>query len=325
MMSRKICLVIVVLLFLYDVHYLTTNTSIHITDPKFSLLGPYNTTDYAPEDVYNHLIDIKNFTFKINANPCDKHNTGLLLMIIISSNPINFDNRRVIRNTWGKNVESTKTVFLVGESENDTISSKIYNESVLYGDIVEGTFKDVYHNMTYKHVMGLKWVAHHCPMARYILKSDDDVVVNIHALRRFLSRELSPWGARDLIACQVLEHAAVQRSYRSKWRVSPGEYRDHYYPAYCAGWAVIYSKDVVYRLLKTAQKTPYFWIDDVHITGIIAQQIGVPRTPLKNLILSRYRANILTNFGISYSGEFLFGPPDISVERILQIWNSIPE
>lgn len=83
--------------------------------------------------------------------------------------------------------------------------------------------------------------------------------------------------------------------------------------------------DVVYKLLETAQKEPYFWIDDVHITGIIAEKIGVPRTPLKNLILSRYRANILTNFGITYSGPFLFGPPDLSVQRIKQIWKAIPK
>ncbi|XP_063390029.1 beta-1,3-galactosyltransferase 5-like [Cydia fagiglandana] len=327
MFLHKLAIIVVSALLIYDFYNNSTPVEIRIQNPQFALLGPYNTTEPSPvvDDVNDQLIDLKNFSFKVNPQPCQNYDAGLLLVIIISSNPSNYDNRMVIRNTWGRSVDSTKVVFLMGESENASLSQKIQNESAIFGDIVQGSFTDAYRNMTYKHVMGLKWVSHHCPTAKYILKTDDDVVVNSHALRQFLARELSPWGAKGLITCQVLEHALVQRSHRSKWRVSPAEYKPHYYPTYCAGWAILYSQDVVPRLLKTAQSTPYFWIDDVHVTGVVAQQIGVARTPLASLVLSRNRATMLTSLGADYAGKFLFGPPDISVSKISQIWKAIPE
>ncbi|KAL4712449.1 hypothetical protein ACJJTC_007465 [Scirpophaga incertulas] len=322
---HKLLILIMGFTLIYDYFNTTTPIIVRVPKPKFSLLGPYNSTNYSVDDAYNKLIDITVFRFKSNPQPCLDYSAGLFLVVIVASKPTNYENRMVIRNTWGRTSDSTKVVFLLGESNNATVSQKIINESLLYGDIVQGNFDDAYRNMTYKHVMGLKWVAHHCPAAKYILKADDDIVVNIRALQQFLARELSPWGAKGLITCQVLEHAQVQRSHRSKWRVSPTEYQAHYYPTYCAGWAVLYSQDVVPRLLNVAQNLPYFWIDDVHITGICAQQIGVARTPLASLILNKHRLDLLTSFGPDSAGPFIFGPPDLNVDKIKTIWKAIPE
>lgn len=235
MTLHKILFTVWALSIIYTYYTGSAINIIRIKDPKFSTLGPFNTTDITVEDNYTQLIDISNFTFKINPQPCKDYPAGLLLMIIISSNPYNRENRMVIRNTWGRNHDSTKVVFLVGETGNLTIAQKIQNESIKYGDIVQGNFVDVYRNMTYKHVMGLKWVAHHCPKAKYVLKTDDDIVVNSREMTHFLARELSPWGAKDLITCQVLENAKVQRSKKSKWKVTTEEYASTYYPTYCAG------------------------------------------------------------------------------------------
>ncbi|KAL0859398.1 hypothetical protein ABMA27_010587 [Loxostege sticticalis] len=309
----------------YDYYNTTTPVIVRVRDPKFSLLGPENVNEILVNDTYDQLIDMKNFSFLMNPQPCLDYPAGLLLVVIIASRPTNFKNRMVIRNTWGRSVDSTKVVFMIGESSDVAIVQKIQNESQIYGDIMQGNFVDAYRNMTYKHVMGMKWVVHHCPMAKYILKTDDDMVVNSHELRRFLAKELSPWGAKGLITCQVLEHAAAQRSNRSKWRVSITEFSAQYYPTYCAGWAILYSQDVVPRLLTAAQNLPYFWIDDVHITGICAQMIGVTRTPLSSLILNKRRSNLLTMFGLDSVGPFLFGPPDLSLDTINKIWKAIPE
>lgn len=219
----------------YDYYNTTTPVIVRVRDPKFSLLGPENVNEILVNDTYDQLIDMKNFSFLMNPQPCLDYPAGLLLVVIIASRPTNFKNRMVIRNTWGRSVDSTKVVFMIGESSDVAIVQKIQNESQIYGDIMQGNFVDAYRNMTYKHVMGMKWVVHHCPMAKYILKTDDDMVVNSHELRRFLAKELSPWGAKGLITCQVLEHAAAQRSNRSKWRVSMTEFSAQYYPTYCAG------------------------------------------------------------------------------------------
>lgn len=233
---HKLLICIFGLALIYDYYNTTTPTIVRIPDPKFNLLDPYNATEITQvNDTYDQLINIKNFSFKVNPQPCSDYPAGILLVVIISSRPTNYENRMLIRNTWGRSVDSTKVVFMVGESRNVSVAQRIQNESFIYGDIVQGSFDDAYRNMTYKHVMGLKWVAHHCPMAKYVLKTDDDIVVNTHALRKFLARELSPWGAKGLITCQVLVHAHVQRSSKSKWKVTPTEYGAQYYPTYCAG------------------------------------------------------------------------------------------
>lgn len=224
-----------VLMLLYNYKFTTNSVFVRIKDPKFSLNSPYNETNIKTNDVYQNLIDIKNFSFITNPQPCKEYPAGLLLLIIVSSNPSNHENRKVIRNTWGKVVDSTKTVFLLGEMENVTHMNRIRRESKEYGDIIQGSFTDAYRNMTYKHVMGLKWVAHHCPMAKYVLKTDDDIVLNSREMRRFLAKELSPWGAKGLIACSLLEHGEAHRYNGSKWKVTTAEYPSFYYPTYCAG------------------------------------------------------------------------------------------
>lgn len=231
----KVIVIILSILLIYNYYNRPASIKVSVNDPKFSLLGPYNNTEYEIDDVYDQLIDIKNFTFKVNPQPCQGYQSGLLLMIIISSNPVNYEKRTLIRNTWGRPVDSTKVVFLMGESDNVNVTRKIDEEIQKYGDIVQGSFTDAYRNMTYKHVMGLKWVSHHCPTARYVLKTDDDVVVNSHALRTFLARELSPWGARGLITCHLMRHASVQRGKGNKWKVSEEEYEGQFYPDYCLG------------------------------------------------------------------------------------------
>lgn len=56
---------------------------------------------------------------------------------------------------------------------------------------------------------------------------------------------------------------------RSKWRVTHDEYSERWYPPYCMGWVILYSPDTALALSNEALKEPYFWIDDVHITGNI--------------------------------------------------------
>ncbi len=43
-----------------------------------------------------------------------------------------------------------------------------------------------YRNLTYKHIMGLKWVSTYCSNAHTVVKVDDDTFVNIFQLTTFL-------------------------------------------------------------------------------------------------------------------------------------------
>lgn len=158
--------------------------------------------------------------------------------------------------------------------------------------------------------------------AKYVLKLDDDVFVHIPAMLDFLKRGLSPWGARRLILCDPISTGTVKRSWRSKWRVSPLEYPGKQYPAYCAGWAILYSPDSVFLLYREAQREPYFWIDDVHITGTLARKVNLTHASLHSLVLTGDSMHqLLDNPGIRK--EFLFGPPDLTENNIKALHNLI--
>ncbi|XP_008473166.1 beta-1,3-galactosyltransferase 5-like [Diaphorina citri] len=111
----------------------------------------------------------------------------------------------------------------------------------------------------------------------HVLKLDDDVFMNVIQLDELLTRTLSPHGTRNLLMCSIVwEKSPVLRTYRSKWRVSFSEYRDHFYPPHCHGNALLYSPDVVFKLyqhLQTDQE--YFWVDDVFITGIVFSKLNL--------------------------------------------------
>ena len=62
-----------------------------------------------------------------------------------------------------------------------------------------GDFKEDYFNLTIKHVFALKWIASHCSDVPYILKADDDVIVNLPLLQHII--EISPLR-RSIVGCR---------------------------------------------------------------------------------------------------------------------------
>ena len=69
-----------------------------------------------------------------------------------------------------------------------SLQVSLESENDQYHDILQGSFKDTYRNMTYKHIMALKWVLYYCPGVHYVLKSDDDTFVNTPVLMRALAK-----------------------------------------------------------------------------------------------------------------------------------------
>ena len=82
-----------------------------------------------------------------------------------------------------------RRVFLLARDEwedqpkySKTPQTNIEEENLEHCDTVQGNFKKHYHNLTYKHVMGLQWAAHYCPQAKFIIKMDGDIAVDTYQL-----------------------------------------------------------------------------------------------------------------------------------------------
>lgn len=171
-----------------------------------------------PSDDYKRLIDLQDFKFEILNTPCNESTPFVL--ILIHTSPKNYAKRKTIRETWGQIRENLKVLFMVGKVGDEKVMEDLQEENRVHKDFAQGNFNDSYRNMTYKHVMVFKYAIYHCPQAKYILKTDDDIFLNTPTMMDFITQDLSPYGAHNLLLCTPYSNARVLRSYRSKWRVS---------------------------------------------------------------------------------------------------------
>ena len=77
-------------------------------------------------------------------------------------------------------------VFLFGDSGDEETREAVKEEDAIYGDILQEDFHDDYYNLTHKAVMGLRWAAMHCSQAKFVVRVDDDVFLNVNNLVAFL-------------------------------------------------------------------------------------------------------------------------------------------
>ncbi|KAJ6641724.1 Beta-1,3-galactosyltransferase 1 [Pseudolycoriella hygida] len=278
--------------------------------------------DELPSSDYHTLIDLDNFKFLMNQEACNAMTEHPSILILIHSAPKNWHKRNVIRETWGRRDPRAKVLFLLGAVTSNSLQHKLQQENHLFEDMVQGNFQDAYRNMTYKHVMAFKWFSYFCPEAKFLLKTDDDVFVNTPTIFEFLEKGVI--DRRNLLLCKKIENARVSRSFRSKWRVSSKEYSNRFYPTYCPGFSIIYSADTVFRLYKEAQHTPYFWIDDVHVTGTLAKATNLTITPIGDLYLNyKQEDNVINGYQNSSTSLFLFTSPNLTEKEIRKLWKLV--
>lgn len=81
------------------------------------------------------------------------------------------------------------------------------------------------------------------------------------------------------------------------------------------------SPDVARKLSMESGRVPYFWIDDVHVTGIIAERLGLKREDWqRELKIRRYDVEgWLAHPALTIPP--LFGHPDSPVSMICALWN----
>lgn len=268
---------------------------------------------------YTYLVNM-NFTFKMLPLVCNE-DEGLLLILVHSATD-HFSQRKTIRETWGQSDDDIKLLFLVGTVENAAIQEKIQEENKAHNDIMQGSFLDTYHNLTYKHVMALKYVVYHCPRTQFVLKVDDDVFVNVPTLKNFLGSYICQNGKRTKILCSRLKNPPVLRE--GKWATSLEEYPEDNYPTHCGGFAIIYPRDVILSLYTEAQRTRFFWVDDVFVSGICAKKSNITHIGIERLILSNTDVHSIVDLSFTnVTKPFLIGTINLSENRIRSLWNFV--
>ena len=236
----------------------------------------------TPEELYYRRRDKKvnpfQYGYLINEESvCDPQTE---MLIIVHSYHPHADRRDAIRHSWGgyaKNepwpnstvVANVKLVFALGKHHSETFNHNVLVESKDNHDIIQGDFMDDYKNMTIKSLFGLRYFSKFCHSAKYLLKSDDDMFINIPYLLTILRQT----PMKRSIMGPLLEHSKAYRG--GKWKVTVQQFPFSYYPPYEAGAAYIISADITRELFETAEYMPAISIDDVYITGILGKILNV--------------------------------------------------
>lgn len=127
--------------------------------------------------------------------------------------------------------------------------------------------------------MGLRWASINCNNASFILKVDDDIVFNFQKTYNLL-KELD--YSKSFLLGYMLNNTKPRRNIQNKWYVTWEEYQRSYYPPYLSGWYYITTPKVAEKLIQEANCHQKFWIDDIFITGLLTEALGIELKQLPN-------------------------------------------
>ncbi|XP_023940380.1 beta-1,3-galactosyltransferase 1 [Bicyclus anynana] len=191
--------------------------------------------------------------------------------------------RRAMPSSYLSKLNITRIFLLakIPKQERYITQDAIRDESNIFGDILQGSFYEHYRNLTYKHLMGLKWASSVCQDTSYILKVDDDTVFNIDKTYEFL-KNIPTSDRSSFIMGYILNNTKPRRNEQNKWYVTWDEYSRSVYPPYLSGWYYIMSPKIAALISAEAIYHPFFWIDDIFVTGLLTESLGIKLKQLPN-------------------------------------------
>lgn len=236
----------------------------------------FNETDHSVrKDTCENCFQHK-FSYVINNEKlCSaEDNTSIDLIVFITSTHSNTRARQVLRDTWlsmaGNNTGNVRYAFLLGETNNETQRKAILEESAKYHDVIKEDFVDAYRNLTLKTLMAMKWASQFCKHSKFVMKTDDDMYVNINKLLSYI-RSLKPSNKHVLYgACW---QGSPHRDVRSKWYVPVHLYPHKAYPKFCSGTGYFTSARTSSSIYNISQNVPFFYLEDVYV-GLCVRALG---------------------------------------------------
>ncbi|XP_054762069.2 beta-1,3-galactosyltransferase 1-like [Lytechinus pictus] len=284
---------------------------------NLGVLAQHSWTPVSALHNYNYLQN--------NRLKCERAYTTVIA--IVASAPGNFDRRNVIRMTWiQRAIEfkfAMKVMFILGETSDRSVGYRIKQEAYIHKDIIQEDFQDTYLNLTVKTIGALKWATQSCPRAKFFMKLDDDVVVNVGNLTWFLEKHVP---SSNYLGGIPIFGARVYRDPTEKWYTPMEIYPNETYPPYTEGKAYVMSMDVAERIYNHSQTLQIFPWEDIFI-GICAKHLNiVPQEIIcfleRDLLKVRYEDKLVKSNKTLKNVRFLYVVYDLDVEEMIDVWRA---
>ncbi|XP_022100319.1 beta-1,3-galactosyltransferase 1-like [Acanthaster planci] len=233
----------------------------------------------------NRIINPHPFHFTITnheacTNAIKEWSMPLRLLILVKSRPEDIFDRQQIRLTWGRvqNISNqlTLTMFLLGQTANETVRNGVFHESIRFNDIIQENFIDAYTNLTYKTMMGFRWVAAFCPFASFVASVDSDIILNLHNLLQRLADRPRYSFAEGSLKTNWTPYRDAEGLYK-KWYTPVELYPEPTYPPFFPGGCYVMSCDVATTIFQESVHVRFLPWDDVFVGLVMRWADIVPR------------------------------------------------
>ena len=207
------------------------------------------------------------------------HQNKLRVMFLINSFHQNYAKRKGIRETWGQRSLISDLnmdyVFIFGVNKNTRDNLLIQQEDEMFNDVVQADFVEQYTHLNIKTLTGLKWATRYCQQAQLIIKTDDDMFMNVYGLQSAV--QAGKFSQENMIQGNCMSSGYPHRCPMSKWYAPFRFYPYRFYGHFCLGSAFIMTQESARKLYKATRKVPYFHVEDVYISALGGAAAGLSR------------------------------------------------
>ncbi|XP_045118962.1 UDP-GlcNAc:betaGal beta-1,3-N-acetylglucosaminyltransferase 7-like isoform X2 [Portunus trituberculatus] len=207
---------------------------------------------------------------------CLDNGRELKVLVLITSAPDHQKHRLAVRQTWGHFGVRRDVVlaFMVGRTLNGDTQANLDRENDLYGDIIQANFIDHYSNLTLKTISMFEWVKTYCSESHFVLKTDDDMFINMPLLISFVDSKSTE---QRVLYGRMAKGWKPVRNKKSKYYIDAGTYSRTRYPDFLTGPAYLFTSDVVEDIYHKTLDTTFFPLEDVLVTGIVGESLRLRR------------------------------------------------
>ncbi|XP_061185755.1 beta-1,3-galactosyltransferase 1-like [Saccostrea echinata] len=253
-----------------------------------------------------------------NKHICDsgEGNSSVDIIVLILTIHANREARDTLRQTWltptKNNTSDIRYAFLLGNTSDPNLNKRIEAENMIYHDILQEDFVDAYMNLTYKTIMAFKWASTTCKQAKFVMKADDDMYVNLDAVKHVVSVHGSSLQVAVGGACHM--SARPIRDKKSKWYASMLSYPKNTYPGYCSGTGYVTSMNVASKIYEASKHVPFFHLEDVYV-ALCIKKLGYKLKRIAGFNSGRIPP------GCAYKTKNVVTSHNLGLPLIRKMWN----
>lgn len=149
------------------------------------------------------------------------------------------------------------------------LQNLLKEEAKVYNDIVVEDFNDTYVNLTLKTGFILKNFLAICPKAKYLMKCDDDVMINPHVVNGLVGKV---HGNNKPLIGRLYVNPIPFRDINSKYYIPYWLYDRDMFPPYLSGPGYLVPGESVQGILQESFQEPLINLEDVFFTGMISME-----------------------------------------------------